>query len=173
VFEGENIANTRSHEIVTRGLLQAPEGRQIFSNMSVRENLVLGGGARGTVEMERVLDLFPVLRDRLAQIAGALSGGEQQMLCIGRALMQRPKMLLLDEPSLGLAPKIVRLIFDLVAQIRAQGVSILIVEQNARAALAVADRAAVMDGGRIALSGAASDLVRDPRVVELYLGGKA
>lgn len=172
-FEGEEIANARSHDIVRKGLLQAPEGRQIFSNMTVRENLVLGGGALRGAELDRVLELFPVLRDRLSQIAGSLSGGEQQMLCIGRALMQRPKMLLLDEPSLGLAPKIVQLIFNLVQRIRAQGVSILIVEQNARAALKVADHAAVMDGGRLGLSGKASDLANDPRVIELYLGGHA
>lgn len=173
LFNGEEIANAPSHIIVGKGLLQAPEGRQIFSNMSVRENLVLGGGDLKAGELERVLDLFPLLRDRLSQIAGSLSGGEQQMLCIGRALMRRPKLLLLDEPSLGLAPKIVKLIFDLVTKIRAQGVSILIVEQNARAALKVADRAAVMEGGRLGLSGRAAALADDPRVVELYLGGHA
>ena len=172
-FEGEDIANARSHDIVRKGLLQAPEGRQLFSNMTVRENLVLGGGALRGAEMDRVLELFPQLRDRLSQIAGSLSGGEHQLLCIGRARMQRPRMLLLDEPSLGLAPKIVQLIFNLVTRIREQGVSILIVEQNARAALKVADHAAVMEGGRIGLSGRASELASDPRVVELYLGGHA
>jgi branched-chain amino acid transport system ATP-binding protein len=172
-FLDDDIANMRSHLIVQRGLLQAPEGRQIFSNMSVRENLVLGGGSGGTGQMERVLAMFPQLHDRLRQTAGSLSGGEQQMLCIGRALMRSPKMLLLDEPSLGLAPKMVKLIFDLVREVRSQGVSILIVEQNARAALAVADRAAVMEGGRIALAGSAADLAGDQKVVELYLGGHA
>ena len=173
LFEGENIANAPSHEIVRKGLLQAPEGRQIFSTMTVRENLTLGGGGLGMDELDRVLALFPLLRDRLSQVAGSLSGGEQQMLCIGRALMRKPKLLLLDEPSLGLAPKIVQMIFQLVERIRAQGVSILIVEQNARAALKAADRAAVMEGGRLGLSGAARDLADDPRVVELYLGGHA
>ncbi len=173
LFEGDEIVNPRSHEIVELGLLQAPEGRQIFSAMRVRENLVLGGGAHGTGGTGARARAVPALGRAAEQIAGSLSGGEQQMLCIGRALMQRPKMLLLDEPSLGLAPKVVKAIFDLLARIRGEGLSILIVEQNARAALEVADRAAVMEGGRIVLAGAASDLAQDPRVVELYLGGKA
>jgi branched-chain amino acid transport system ATP-binding protein len=168
---GEDITNTPSHKIVAKGLLQAPEGRQIFSNMTVRENLVLGGGPYGLGELERIVALFPVLGERMAQMAGSLSGGEQQMLCIARALMRRPKILLLDEPSLGLAPKLVKIIFDLVTAIRTTGVSILIVEQNAKAALKVADRAAVMEGGRITLTGVASALATDPRVVEAYLGG--
>jgi branched-chain amino acid transport system ATP-binding protein len=170
-WRGEDITNAPSHMIVGKGLLQAPEGRQIFSGMSVRENLVLGGGPHGLSELDAILPLFPVLGERMNQIAGSLSGGEQQMLCIARALMRRPTMLLLDEPSLGLAPKLVKAIFDLVKAIRAKGVSILIVEQNARAALKVADRAAVMEGGRIVLSGLATDLANDPRVAEAYLGG--
>jgi branched-chain amino acid transport system ATP-binding protein len=170
-FQGTDITNTPPHRIVAQGLCQAPEGRQIFSAMSVKENLILGGGPHGLQELDRILPLFPVLGERMAQIAGSLSGGEQQMLCIARALMRKPRMLLLDEPSLGLAPKLVKAIFDLVRQIRENGVSILIVEQNARAALRVADRAAVMEGGRIALTGKAADLASDPRVVEAYLGG--
>jgi branched-chain amino acid transport system ATP-binding protein len=171
VFAGRDITREPSHAIVAAGLCQAPEGRQIFSAMTVRENLVLGGGPHGLAELGRVLALFPVLGERMAQIAGSLSGGEQQMLCIARALMRRPKMLLLDEPSLGLAPKLIKAIFDLVVAIRATGVAILIVEQNARAALKIADRAAVMEGGRIALAGRAADLAADRRVAETYLGG--
>ena len=170
-FMGENIAGRRAHEIVARGLLQAPEGRQIFATMSVRENLVLGGGDKGLESLDEVLRLFPVLGERLGQKAGSLSGGEQQMLTIARALMRRPRLLLLDEPSLGLAPKLVRRIFDLVSEIRARGVPILLVEQNARAALAIADRAYVMEAGRIALAGPARELAADPRILEAYLGG--
>jgi len=168
---GEDITNSPSHTIVARGLCQAPEGRQIFATMSVRENLVLGGGPQGLSRLDEVLPLFPILGERMGQAAGSLSGGEQQMLCIARALMRSPKVLLLDEPSLGLAPKLVKLIFDLVARIRGQGVSILIVEQNARGALRVADRAAVMEGGRVVLAGPAAELASDPRIVEAYLGG--
>jgi len=175
VFAGEAIANLPPHRIVARGLAQAPEGRQVFANMSVRENLVLGGGALRGREFDRTLDevlqRFPVLRERLPQQAGSLSGGEQQMLCIGRALMSRPRLLLLDEPSLGLAPKIVRQIFDLVASIRAGGTAILLVEQNVRAALKVADYGYVMEGGRIVLEGPAAQLRDDPRVRDAYLGG--
>ncbi|MBK3774095.1 ABC transporter ATP-binding protein [Azospirillum sp. YIM DDC1] len=172
-FRGEPIANLPAHRIVKLGLSQAPEGRQIFSNMSVRENLVLGGGDIGLGELDRMLDMFPVLRERLRQNAGSLSGGEQQMLCIARALMRRPALLLLDEPSLGLAPMVVAQIFDLVQRIRAEGVSILLVEQNARAALRVADHAAVMEDGRIVLAGPAAQLRDDPRIAEAYLGGHA
>jgi branched-chain amino acid transport system ATP-binding protein len=174
-FDGTDITAERSHRIVARGLAQAPEGRQIFGNMSVRENLILGSGSRSAAEMapdlERVMKLFPVLKDRYEQKAGSLSGGEQQMLCVGRALMARPKLLLMDEPSLGLAPKLVRQIFDLVVAIRSAGTSILLVEQNARAALRIADHAYVMDAGRIALSGPARELAADERVHAAYLGG--
>ena len=174
-FAGEAIADLPSHRIVARGLAQAPEGRQVFSNMSVRENLVLGGGTRARKDLDRtleeVLQRFPILRERLVQQAGSLSGGEQQMLCIGRALMSRPRLLLLDEPSLGLAPKIVRQIFDLIASIRAAGTAILLVEQNVRAALKVADYGYVMEGGRVVLEGPATQLREDPRVRDAYLGG--
>ena len=170
-YEGNNIVGLKSHQIVDLGILQAPEGRQIFSNMSVLENLTIGGGPLKTAELDRVLGLFPKLKERLKQGAGSLSGGEQQMLCIGRALMRRPKVLLLDEPSLGLAPMLVRFIFDLVEEIRAQGYSILIVEQNAKAALRIADRAAVIEGGKIVMEGSAKELASDSRVADAYLGG--
>ncbi|MAA97250.1 MAG: branched-chain amino acid ABC transporter ATP-binding protein [Stappia sp.] len=170
-YEGRNIVGLKSHQIVDKGILQAPEGRQIFSNMSVLENLTIGGGPLGTAELDHVLTLFPKLKERLRQGAGSLSGGEQQMLCIGRALMRKPKVLLLDEPSLGLAPLLVRFIFDLVEKIRSEGYAILIVEQNAKAALRIADRAAVIEGGRILMEGTASELANDSRVADAYLGG--
>jgi branched-chain amino acid transport system ATP-binding protein len=175
IFVDEAITDLPSHRIVAKGLAQAPEGRQVFSNMSVRENLVLGGGTRAHKDLDRtleeVLQRFPILRERLAQQAGSLSGGEQQMLCIGRALMSRPRLLLLDEPSLGLAPKIVKQIFGLIGSIRAAGTAILLVEQNVRAALKVADYGYVMEGGRIVLEGPATQLREDPRVRDAYLGG--
>ena len=176
-FAGEAITNLSAHAIVAKGLAQAPEGRQVFSNMTVRENLQLGGARLARADFERtfdeVLQRFPLLRERLTQLAGSLSGGEQQMLCIGRALMGRPRLLLLDEPSLGLAPKIVRQIFELVAAIREAGMSILLVEQNVRGALKVADHAYVMEGGRMLLDGPAAALKDDPRVRDAYLGGHA
>jgi len=175
VFQGQDITEQPSHRIVALGLAQAPEGRQVFAAMSVRENLLLGGAMLSREDFEttfaEVLDRFPVLRQRLAQQAGSLSGGEQQMLCIGRALMSRPRLLLLDEPSLGLAPKIVRQIFELVSSIRAAGTAILLVEQNVRQALKVADHGYVMEGGRIVLEGPAAELRDDPRVRDAYLGG--
>ncbi len=177
VFADTPIANLKPHRIVRLGLVQAPEGRMIFGTMSVRENLVLGAvslpAGDVSAQFDYVLTVFPVLAGRLRQKAGSLSGGEQQMLCIGRALMAKPKLLLLDEPSLGLAPLVVQLIFDLIARIRAEGTAILLVEQNARAALKIADYGYVIEGGRIVLDGPAGDLSGDERVQSVYLGGNA
>jgi branched-chain amino acid transport system ATP-binding protein len=176
VFADTPIATLKAHKIVRLGLVQAPEGRMIFGAMSVRENLVLGAVSRPAAEassqFDYVLSLFPALAERLRQKAGSLSGGEQQMLCIGRALMAKPKLLLLDEPSLGLAPLVVRLIFDLIARIRAEGTAILLVEQNARAALKIADYGYVIEGGGIVLEGPAETLSADERVQSAYLGGR-
>lgn len=176
-FEGRDITNRPPHEIVAGGLAQAPEGRQIFSAMTVLENLKLGAGKRPATEfaqdLERMLTRFPRLKERIAQKAGSMSGGEQQMLCIARALMSRPRLLLMDEPSMGLAPIVVRQVFELVRDIRAEGTAVLLVEQNARAALRVADTAYVMDSGRIVLQGDAASMAKDPRVSAAYLGGHA
>lgn len=176
-FDGANISHWPSHRIVAAGLAQAPEGRQIFSSMTVAENLRIGAVGLGSdalaEELEKQLERFPILRERYRQKAGTLSGGEQQMLCIARALMCRPKLLLMDEPSLGLAPKVVRMIFDLISLIRGEGHSVLLVEQNARAALRVADYAYVMDGGRIVIEGSSAELSNDSRVRAAYLGGHA
>ncbi|MCU0983786.1 MAG: ABC transporter ATP-binding protein [Acetobacteraceae bacterium] len=173
-LQGQDITALPSHAIVRLGLAQAPEGRQIFGAMTVAENLRLGAtGDADAALLERILTLFPILRERYRQRAGSLSGGEQQMLCVGRAMMARPKLLLMDEPSLGLAPKLVKQIFDLVSTIRREGTPVLLVEQNARAALRVADYAYVMDGGRIVLEGPARELAEDERVKAAYLGGHA
>jgi len=171
LLEGEDITALRSNEIVDRGILQAPEGRQIFSNMTVLENLMIGGGPLKKQELDHVLALFPRLEERLKQQAGSMSGGEQQMLCIGRALMRKPKVLLLDEPSLGLAPRLVGLICELVSKIRDEGYSVLLVEQNVKAALRISDRASVIEHGQIVIEGDAQALATDPRVAEAYLGG--
>jgi branched-chain amino acid transport system ATP-binding protein len=176
-FDGNEIINRPSHAIVASGIAQAPEGRHIFASMTVGDNLRVGGSLRSasetTASTERIFDLFPLLKTRLRQRAGSLSGGEQQMLCIGRALMARPRLLLLDEPSLGLAPLVVRSIFKLIGRIRDAGTSILMVEQNARAALAISDHAYLMDGGRIVLDGPAAEIAQADRVVSTYLGGAA
>ncbi len=173
-FGGRDIINLAPHEIVALGVSQAPEGRHIFSSMTIGENLRVGAGNRAgdamAQDMEHVFSLFPILRQRFRQKAGSLSGGEQQMLCIGRAMMARPRLLLLDEPSLGLAPKMVQLIFDLVGRIRAGGTSILLVEQNARAALRISDYAYVMEGGRTVLEGPAAEIAQERKVAEAYLG---
>jgi branched-chain amino acid transport system ATP-binding protein len=176
LFSGEGIETTAAHQIVERGISQAPEGRQVFSALTVTENLNMGayalGGDRAAIEenRRRVYDLFPRLEERKSQLGGTLSGGEQQMLTIGRALMARPKLLMLDEPSLGLAPLLVKAIFQTIVEINQRGVTILLVEQNARAALKVAHRGYVLETGRVVLSGAASELLRDERVRKAYLG---
>ncbi len=171
-FGGADIANRPTHEIVRAGLAQAPEGRHVFASMSVWDNLRVGAAAADPrADAERVFVLFPVLRERRRQRAGSLSGGEQQMLCIGRALMTRPRLLLLDEPSLGLAPLVVRQLFELIGRIRRDGVSILLVEQNARAALRIADHAYVLEDGRIAHEGPAAAIAEDAAIVNAYLGG--
>ena len=171
-FQGQRIDGKEGHEIVAMG----PEGRRIFPRMSVRENLDLGAFLRNDKEAieadrERVLDLFPRLRERYEQKGGTMSGGEQQMLAVARAMMGAPKLLLLDEPSMGLAPVLVDMIFETIIKIREQGITILLIEQNAAAALDVADRAYVLESGRIKMSGNASDLAKDDAVTKAYLGG--
>jgi len=174
-YAGRDLAGARAFERVRAGLVMVPEGRGVFPQLTVDENLTMGAYARsdGDIEAdrERIFGLFPRLRERRGQTGGTLSGGEQQMLAIGRALMSRPKLLLLDEPSMGLAPIVVQLIFEVIHEINALGVTCLLVEQNARAALALARRAYVMESGAITLSGPAAELANDPKVVEAYLGG--
>ena len=177
LFDGEDVNGLGLEERVMKGLALVPEKRELFTTMSVEDNLVLGGFRPMRLglkdwrdELERVYALFPRLKERRAQLAGTLSGGERQMLAVGRALMARPKLLMLDEPSLGLAPLIVKEVFRIVAQLRDAGVSILLIEQNARAALEVADYGYVLETGEIALEGKAADLAKDPRVIETYLG---
>ncbi len=175
-LSGKNIVGMPAHEIVYLGVSHAPEGRKIFSTLTVNENLNMGayslGGDKARIEehRERVFKLFPRLQERRNQLAGTLSGGEQQMLAIGRALMSDPKLLLLDEPSLGLAPLLVRAIFDTIREINQSGVTILLVEQNARAALKLAHKAYVLETGNIVLSGPAAELLADERVRKAYLG---
>jgi len=175
-FQGKNIFNMAPHKIVGMGISMSPEGREIFSALSVQENLRLGAYIRKDTAgidsaYQRVYDLFPRLKERVNQSAGTLSGGEQQMLAIGRALMSDPQLLLLDEPSLGLAPNLVLLIFDLIKSINQQGTSILLIEQNANMALSIAHRAYVMETGTITLSGDAQQLKNDDKVRKAYLGG--
>jgi branched-chain amino acid transport system ATP-binding protein len=176
-FDGVDLAEATLEERVMMGLALVPEKRELFGTMPVEDNLVLGGYRAMKLrvphwqrEIERVYGLFPRLKERRAQLAGTLSGGERQMLAVGRALMSSPKLLMLDEPSLGLAPLVVREIFRIIASLRDQGTSILLVEQNARAALEVADHGYVLETGSIALEGPASQLADDPRVIETYLG---
>jgi branched-chain amino acid transport system ATP-binding protein len=175
LFEGRDITKTPPSQIVRLGIGQSPEGRRVFANMSVRENLELGSFTRKDSaairsDYDRVLTLFPRLKERLRQNAGTLSGGEQQMLAIGRALMARPKLLLLDEPSLGLAPFLVRDIFHIIADINRQGATVLLVEQNAHMALGIAHRGYVLETGRIVLSDTASALLQTDEVKKAYLG---
>jgi len=174
-FEGERIDGRRPHEVVSRGLALVPEGRRIFPLLTVRENLEMGAflvrdAARIRSGLERAFEWFPILRDRADQLGGTLSGGEQQMLAIARALMGGPRVLLLDEPSLGLAPIVVERIFDFIAGLRDAGTTILLVEQNALAALRLADRAYVLETGRVTCTGTGKDLLADPRIQEAYLG---
>ncbi len=175
LYEGKSLRRLPAHRIVAAGLCQVPEGRRIFAELTVMENLELGAYSRGdragiAEDLERVAALFPRLRERAGQKAGTLSGGEQQMLAIGRALMARPRLLLLDEPSLGLAPFLVHRIFEVIRELNAQGTTILLVEQNANEALQIAARGYVMETGRIALEDTAQALLRNPQVRQAYLG---
>lgn len=174
VFEGEDITGARPERIVEMGLIQVPEGRRVFPNLTVRENLEMGSYRRGRANrrknMERVTGIFPRLEERFSQLAGTLSGGEQQMLAIGRALMAEPRLLVLDEPSLGLSPILVEEMFALIQEIKTQGPSILLVEQNVVQSLNIAARAYVMENGRITLSGRADELAKDSELKRSYLG---
>jgi branched-chain amino acid transport system ATP-binding protein len=173
-FEQADVTRASSRNRVKMGIVQVPEGRQVFGPLSVEDNLRLGAFVRPAVEiagaLERVFALFPILATKRRETAGTLSGGQQQMLAIGRALMTRPKLLLLDEPSMGLAPRIVAEIFAIIRSLKDAATTILLVDQNARAALAIADRAYVLEVGRIALSGRGSELLGNPRVQQAYLG---
>jgi branched-chain amino acid transport system ATP-binding protein len=172
-YNGVDIATSAVHELPRKGLVMVPEGRGIFPQLTVEENLAMGAYARGGGDAEKQYTTFPRLKERRLQVAGTLSGGEQQMLAIARALMGEPKLLLLDEPSMGLAPMMVTRIFDVVRDIARRGVTILLVEQNARLALELAHRGYVMESGEIALAGKAAELLHNPRVREAYLGESA
>ena len=179
VFDGQDLADATLEDRVMLGLALVPERRELFGSMPVEDNLILGGYRAMKLrvpnwrrEIERVYELFPRLKERRAQLAGTLSGGERQMLAVGRALMSTPRLLMLDEPSLGLAPLIVREIFATIERLRAQGTSILLIEQNARAALEVSDHGYVLETGAFALEGPARQLAGDPRVIETYLGAQ-
>jgi len=175
-FDGASIATLPPEQVVRQGLVQVPEGRRIFPRLTVRENLEMGAFIRSDKDgiesdLQRIFEMFPILKDRALQQGGTLSGGEQQMLAIGRALMSRPKMLMMDEPSMGIAPILVAKIFDTVKNVlNAQGMTILLVEQNANAALRMSNRAYVLETGNVVLTGSGQDLLRDPRVREAYLG---
>ena len=174
-FEGEDISGRATHKLVAKGISMSPEGRGVFANLSVRENLQMGAYLKKdkraiAADMERAFVMFPRLQERESQKAGTLSGGEQQMLAIGRALMSQPRLLLLDEPSLGLAPLVVHTIFEAIDEIKSKGTTILLVEQNAHAALKHSDRAYVLETGRIVMEGSSKELAADPRIKEAYLG---
>ncbi len=176
IFEGNDITKLPADKIVKQKLIQVPEGRRVFANMSVKENLEMGYYTRNDADgikkdLDWVFELFPRLKERIKQFAGTLSGGEQQMLAMGRSLMAKPKLLLLDEPSMGLAPILVDEIFDIIKKINANGTTILLVEQNAYKALSIADRAYVLETGSITKSGVAKDLIKDNAVKSAYLGG--
>ena len=174
-FDGKSIVGFPASKMVSLGMALCPEGRRIFQQMSVRENLEMGGYSRPAAEIQESMDdvfhRFPRLKEREKQVAGMLSGGEQQMLAMGRALMSKPKLLMLDEPSMGLAPILVEQIFDIIKELHAAGTTILLVEQNAQMALSIADRAYVLGTGRITMSGPAADVLADDRVRATYLGG--
>ncbi len=174
-FLGENLSGVPAHKIVARGLAQVPEGRRVFLQMTVEENLEMGAYTRSgggiDADMEKVYNYFPRLMERRRQIAGTLSGGEQQMLTMGRALMSRPKLLMLDEPSMGLAPILVEQIFEIIRTLHKAGTTILLVEQNAQAALSVADRGYVLETGKIVTSGTGAELLASPEIKRAYLGG--
>ena len=174
-FQGQNLAKIAPDKIVTRGLAQVPEGRRVFLRMSVEENLEMGAYTQPKgqfdTDLARVYDTFPRLKERRKQEAGTLSGGEQQMLAMGRALMSHPKLLMLDEPSMGLAPILVEQIFDIIRELHRDGTTILLVEQNARAALAIADRGYVLETGRITATGTGAELLASPAIKKAYLGG--
>ena len=173
-FEGEELVGQSTPDIIRKGIAVSPEGRRVFARLTVEENLAMGdffGKAdERQARMDYVLGLFPRLKERFAQRAGTMSGGEQQMLAIGRALMSRPRLLLLDEPSLGLAPIIIQKIFETIAQLRAEGVTVFLVEQNANQALKLADRGYVLENGHIVMQGPGEELLADPRVRDAYLG---
>jgi branched-chain amino acid transport system ATP-binding protein len=174
-YQGEELIGQNTPDIMRRSIAVVPEGRRVFSRLTVEENLVMGGffTAKGEFreQLDKVLQLFPRLQERLSQRAGTMSGGEQQMLAIGRALMSKPKLLLLDEPSLGLAPIIIQQIFSIIEQLREDGVTVFLVEQNANQALKLADRGYVLENGRIVMQGSGQDLLNDPKVRDAYLGG--
>ena len=177
-FLGKGIKGKGSWDLLRQGLVMVPEGRGVFTRMTITENLLMGAYVRKDVaaiqsDIERMFDLFPRLRERRDQLAGTMSGGEQQMLAMARALMSRPRVLLLDEPSMGLSPIMVDKIFEVVRDVHAQGMTVLLVEQNARRALQIADRAYVMDSGEISMTGAAAAMLDDPRVRAAYLGEAA
>ena len=174
-FKGQSVVGVKSHKIVEHGMALCPEGRRVFSQMSVSENLDMGGYTRSEAEnretLQRVYERFPRLKERVGQMAGTLSGGEQQMLAMGRALMSKPDLLMLDEPSMGLAPILVQEIFDIIKELNAAGTTILLVEQNANMALSIADRAYVLEIGTIKKTGTGADLLQDDDVRKAYLGG--
>ena len=177
IFKGENISGKKTHRIVKRGLVLVPEGRQILQNMTVRENLEMGAFQRKdekeiAEDLTKVFERFPRLFERQTQLGGTLSGGEQQMLAIGRAMMARPEVMLLDEPSMGLAPLVVQQIFDVIRDINKMGTTVLLVEQNARKALQIADYAYVMETGKIVMEGPAQEVANNPDVMAAYLGGR-
>ena len=176
LYKGEEIVGVPAHKLVGRGLVQVPEGRHVFAEMTVMENLDMGAYLRTDKDgiardKEKVFEKFPRLKERISQTAGTLSGGEQQMLAMGRALMSRPQLLILDEPSMGLAPLLVREIFSIIMEINSEGTTVLLVEQNANMALSIADRAYVLETGRVVLSGTAAELAASEAVQKAYLGG--